>query len=411
MLSKHRTIISLVIIAAIILLTTAVIFWARGFKPNFRTGTIDRTGLIVATSIPTGAQVYLDDRLTSATNTNIAYLEPKTYKVKIEKDGYTTWTKDVEIKADLATEIKALLFPTAPEIKPLTVTGAIEPNLSPDGTKIVYATPGERKGLYLMPMSDRFFPFSQNTRLVAKNQVNFDFTKAKFIWSPDSKQVIARFTNEKGSPRGEAGQVTANILIDTDKTEQELRDITGSLAATLSGWQEELIARAQTLAITLPDDVKTATAEAKIVNSSQLTVNSKEQSVNRASGPALREPLTINYFPTGLVFSPDEEKVLYLDKNNKYHIYDLKNKKTYSLPDFTDLVNLSWYPDSNHLLIAEKDQISIIESDGTNKMIVFTGKFENGFVFSHPSGTRLIILTALTQQEGTPPNLYSINLK
>jgi len=147
-----------------------------------------------------------------------------------------------------------------------------------------------------------------------------------------------------------------------------------------------------------------------------LTVDSsqKKQSVNR-------EPITtnlLNYFPTGLIFSPDEEKILYSprgeagkNKEEKYKVYDLKAKKEYTLPDFGDLVNLSWYPDSNHLVIAQKDLISIIEADGTNKMTVYSGKFENGFVFAHPAGTRLVILTTLTQSEGNPANLYSINLR
>src|SRR3990167_1939306 len=106
MLAKHRVIFSLIVGVSIFLLAVVAIFWARGFKPDFKKGQIERTGIIVATSIPTGAQVYLDGRLTSATNTNIAFLEPKTYQVKIGKDGYSNWQKDVEVKADLATEIK-----------------------------------------------------------------------------------------------------------------------------------------------------------------------------------------------------------------------------------------------------------------------------------------------------------------
>ena len=124
-LSKHRTKITIVVFLLLAALGTVAIFWARGFKPNFKNGTIERTGLIVADSVPTGAQVYLDDRLTSATNTSIAFLEPKTYKVRIEKEGFTKWEKEVTVIADLATEIHALLFPLAPEIKPLTTTGAL----------------------------------------------------------------------------------------------------------------------------------------------------------------------------------------------------------------------------------------------------------------------------------------------
>jgi len=408
MLAKHRVLFSLIIAFFIFALATVAIFWARGFKPDFKNGKIERTGLIVASSVPTAAQVYLDDRLTSATDTNIAFLEPKTYKVRIQKDGYTIWEKEIEVKADLATEIKALLFPQAPEIKPLTTTGAFNPSLSPEGTKIVYGVSSERGGLYLLSMPDRPFPFRQDTRLLVKNlpagrqaQTSFDFSKSKFIWSPDSKQVIAQFETDDGKP-------LANLLVDTEKTDQEPNDITASLTATINSWQEQINSHTQTLAVTVPDEIKSATAEAE-PNSSQLTADSsqKKQSVSR-------EPTTtnlLNYFPTGLIFSPDEEKILYKNKGGQYKVYDLKNKKEYLLPEFKDLVTLSWYPDSNHLVVAQKDLIFIIEADGTNKMTVFSGKFEDGFVFAHPAGNRLIILTALTQTEGTPANLYSINLR
>ena len=367
MLAKNRVIFTLII--AVLLLTTAtvVIFWARGFKPNFQKAKIERTGLIVASSIPTGARVYLDNRLTSATDTNIAFLEPKTYHVRIEKDGYAKWEKDVEVKADLATEIKALLFPTAPEIKPLTTTGSFNPTLSPDGSKMAGGT-------------------------------GFDFTDANFLWAPDSKQLVARFTTKEGQP-------LSNLLIDSDKDQQEPRDITAALTATLANWQEEITAKAQTQAVLVPDSVKQATAAAKVESQKDLTLSTLPLLASLAFGG------TLNYYPTGLIFSPDEEKILYIDKQARYKVYDLKNKKEFTLPDFADLKTISWYPDSNHLVIAQKDLISAIEADGNNKMTVYSGKFENGFIFPHPSGTRLIILTALTQQEGTPANLYSINLK
>ena len=398
MLAKNRVIFSIAAAIIIFLLAAAAIFWTRGFKPDFKSGQIKRTGIIVASSIPTGAQVYLDDRLTSATNTNIGFLEPKIYKVKIEKDGYTIWQKEVEVKADLATEIKVLLFPLAPQIKPLTSTGAVNPSLSPDSAKIVYGVSGERGGVYLLLMGQTPLPFRQDTRLLAKNQPNFDFSKATFLFGPDSKQVIAQFTNEKN-------EIVANLLIDTDKSEQEPRDITGSLTATLTSWQDQINARAQTQALTLPQNIKDATAEAS------LSQSQSQESKNQKSPNFTLSTLTLNYFPTGLIFSPDEEKILYKNKEDKYQVYDTKTKKESTLPDFADLLNLSWYPDSNHLVVAQKDLIAIIETDGQNKMTVFSGKFEDGFVFAHPAGSSLVILTTLTQTEGTPANLYSINLR
>lgn len=402
MLVKYRTPFTIVIAVLILIAAVVAIFWARGFKPNFKDGKIERTGLIVANSIPTGAQVYLDDRLTSATDTNIAFLDPKTYKVRIEKDGYTTWEKDIEVRADLATEIKALLFPLAPEIKPLTTTGAAGPTLSPDGSKIVYAVAGERGGLYSLPMSDRPFPFRQDATLLAKNSAAANYTQATFTWSPDSGQIIAHFRNPEG-------RSIANLLIDTEKDQQDPRDITASQAATLAAWQEELDTSAQTKAIIVPQEIKDATAAAEIRQSgNQVTGSPGKQNPDNLM---TQQPDNLNYFPTGLIFSPDEEKILFKNRQGQYKVYDLKTKKEFTLPDLPDLINLMWYPDSNHLVVAQKDLISIMEADGTNKVTVYSGKFENGFVFAHPSGSRLIILTTLTQPEGNPPNLYSINLR
>lgn len=394
-LTKNRTLFSLVVALILFAVATAAIFWARGFKPNLQKGTISHTGLIVATSIPTGAQVFLNDRLTSATDTNIAFLDPGSYKVRIQKDGYTVWEKQIEIKADLATEIKTLLFPTAPQISPLTTTGAASPTLSPDNSKIVYGVAGIRGGAYLLPMDNRIFPFRQDARLLTKNTANFDFSLAKFTWDPDSKQVIATFQDTNG-------QTTANLTLDSDKTDQSATDVTASLNSLVSTWRDTLSTRAQTQAVTIPQSVRDATVAASQPSPTPSPTPNPIPSTS---------PLTLNYFPTGLILSPDGEKVLYKDKNSKYKVYDLKIKKEFTLPDFPDLANIAWFPDSAHLVVAQKNLISVIESDGTNKMGIYSGKFEDGFVFAHPTGNKIIILTTLTQQDGTPPNLYGINLK
>ena len=226
------------------------------------------------------------------------------------------------------------------------------------------------------------------------------FSKAAFIWGPDSKELIAQF-------RDEEDKTVANILIDSDKKDQPPTDITASLNATISGWQAEIGQRAQTLALLAPDELKAATAEAKPEKQS---LSKEPQKTPTLGLPGIQTGL-INYFPTGLVFSPDEEKIVYKNKDGKYKIFDIKDKKESTLPEFINLIGISWYPDSGHLVVAEENKLSIIETDGLNKMTVYSGNFVDGFVFANPAGSGLIILTTLTQGEGTPANLYEIDLR
>ncbi len=417
-LQKHRHLYTIIAVLVILASTITAVIWARGFKPDFRTGTFLHTGLIVAQSLPKGAQVYLNDRLTNVTDTNISYLDPGSYRIRIQKDGFTTWEKNVDVKADLAVEILALLFPVAPQISPLTTTGAFSPTLSPDGTKIIYGVSGERGGLYLLTMGTGPFALGQGTKTIFKNQLGYDFSQAKFLWSPDNKQVIASFNDPAG--------VSGNILVDVDRTDQEILDITGSLSSTLNNWQEEIDTQSQTLAIRIPKEIKSATAEAKTSQSDQskstveptpeTTTTTANDSLSPLTlpfppkaGPPLAE--TLNYFPSGFVPSPDGDKFLYKDREGNYKVYNLKLKNESTLPNLKNLRNIAWYPDSEHIVIAQDDSISIIEIDGFNKMGIFSGKFVNGFVYPNPSGSRLIILSTLTQPAKTPPNLYAINLK
>ena len=103
-------------------------------------------------------------------------------------------------------------------------------------------------------MSDSPLPFRQNAKLIAENTASFDFSQGTFLWGPNSEELIAQFTNE-------SGEITANLLLDSNEKNQDLRDITASLTSTLNAWQDELIANAQTQAITVPNNVKEATAK------------------------------------------------------------------------------------------------------------------------------------------------------
>lgn len=399
---QKRVIIAFLVIFFVGLISAGVIFYARGFHLNFQNKRIDHTGLLVVNSIPDSAQVYLDGRLTSATNTTIDGLKPKKYQIKISKDGYNSWEKEIEIRADLATEVKATLFPLVPELKPLTLSGATNPQVSPDGTKLVYSVPEEKNsGLWILDMSSGPLPFKKGPKQIVKNTPALDFSKAKLTWAPDSSQIWAKLSTEK-----DGKEISSqNFLLQADKLNDKLTDSTATLESTLVSWQDE-INRQERLRIKKLSEVPDLSKQA-------------EESLDKQIATASAALGIIKYYPVNFIWSADEKKILipkaddgsFKDGATVWLLKDpnplIKTPDKFDLPSADKIF---WLPDSKHLVLAQEKEIQIIEFDGFNKVSVYSQNFENGFVFPWPDGSRLVILTTFNQSAGALPNLYTITL-
>src|SRR5487761_2029079 len=81
--------------------TLVVILYARGYQLSFTTGKPQLTGsgILVVTSDPDGAEVFINGHLTTATN-NTINLAPDTYDVSIKKDGYLPWERTVKVNQE-----------------------------------------------------------------------------------------------------------------------------------------------------------------------------------------------------------------------------------------------------------------------------------------------------------------------
>jgi len=396
--------------------TLVAILYLRGFKIDTKKKAITRTGLLVVESIPSGAQVFLDGRLTSATNTTIGYLTPKKYQLKLTKEGYISWEKEIEIRADLTTEVKAVLFPSTPELRPLSFSGVSNPILSPDGQKIVFgvtkqesagftAETSAKAGLWVLNMSDRPLSFGTGARQIVKNTPDLDFTKAKITFSPDAKFVWAQLQLQ-----GKTGiQFQRNYLLDTEKLNDALTDVTATLSSTLSVWQQE---------INLKQEARNQRLKKDLPQIASISSTLLEKALKSATTSATIEPKLLNFWPDNLIWSPDETKFFTLKGKTAKEgatVYRIRDpnplKKTPATFDIPGANQIFWYPDSDHLILVADKEISIIEYDGTNKATVYTGDFINGFVFPWPNGSSLVILSNFNQASGTLPNLYALKLR
>ena len=355
------TIITLVVIAIV---AAIAIFLAKGYTFSTKEKRIVGTGIITISSEPDSAAVFVDGHLTTATNATIASLPPKNYSVKIVKEGFIPWEKQVSVKEGLVTELKVTLFPSIPTIYPLTFSGVANPTLSPDGSQLAYiVSSGKKAGVWVwtqtrnQPIS---FARSAEPHQIAPNTIT-DFSKATLKWSSDSKQILATVGNN-------------NYLLESVRLNTDPRDITPTLQSTLKSWDEDTHAKDEARILAIKD-----IALRRIASSS------------------------------GVVrWSPDETKFMAGKTEADLKVYNLEDRKEYSLPTARARI---WLPDSRHIILVDEGTISIGDFDGTNKAVIYAGSFQDDFVFPWLDSSRLVIISSFPTPTASEPNLFGVNLK
>ena len=155
---RRQVITSILMLVLLILVTTGFVLYGMGYRLNFtakNTPILAHTGILNAQSTPTGAQVWVDGHLTTATN-NTVNLTPDKYSITIVKDGYMPWKKDVMIEDQVVSNVNARLFPQAPTLQSISSVGISNPVLDPSGTKIAFTIASQsasKNGIYVLNMT------------------------------------------------------------------------------------------------------------------------------------------------------------------------------------------------------------------------------------------------------------------
>lgn len=373
-----RIIITLIFL--IITITYAITIYAKGYRINLQNGiSLKATGILSTTSKPKAASVYINDHLLTATDDTIN-LPPGEYEIKIAKDGYNTWQKRVNLKKENVYQTDTHLFRTIPDIRSITLSGAINPVVSNDGAKIIYAvasaSASKNNGLYQYDLSNSLLPLNKNQpKLIATNFHNIDWSKFTFQFSPDSKELIASTKNNN---------ISYLINLDEPVTSQKLQDITINKSIILDNWtKSETIQIEETLKklpLVFKNIVSTESSKLSSLNSSgtkflYLAQNDYNLEKNIISPPPGQSTQTQNRDI----------------KKDNYYIYDIKDDTNFLIGSKTDINSPFWLPDSNSIVFVSKDKIQNIEYDATNLQTLYSGTFLNNFLAPKLDGNEIII--------------------
>ncbi|MBI2034311.1 MAG: PEGA domain-containing protein [Candidatus Levybacteria bacterium] len=398
---KKQLLISLAIFSFLVFSTTAVILYGTGYR--FELGgqgqpTVSKTGLLVSTSTPDGAQVFINGNLTTATN-NTLNLKPGEYRVQIVKEGYFPWEKVLTIQEKIVTKAEALLFPITPKLEGITTLGVEGPILDPSRSRIAYrvATQSAQKnGIYVLDMNTLFVLTLQSaSKQITDNSFDI-FSKARLSWTPDGQSIIATTSGLL--------QTSTTYLLRSQSLNAPPRNITNSHTALEQSWLLEIDEKERARRAGLKSALQNMIAQ----NFNILSWSPDETKILYEASTSATLPLIIKPRLIGIDTKREERTIA----PEKIYVYDIKEDFNVKLLDTLAAgpASLTWFPDSKHLILVEDKIINIMDYDGSNKKTVYAGPFEDNFVFPWPNGSRLVILTSLGNQN-TPANLYTISLK
>ncbi len=391
---NKQLLISFLVVCALVLITGLIVLYGRGYRFNLDRGKpeVTGTGLLVATSTPDGAQVFVNGHLTTATD-NTINLFPGEYTVKIFKEGYFPWEKTLRVQKEVVAKAEALLLPVAPKLESITAIGIDHPVLDPSMTRIAYTVASQsarKNGVYVLDMTSRPLLTLQSASTQITDDTLDSFSTATLSWSPDGQELLAT-----------TGAGTTYLL--KAASNQVPQDVTATLTTLQNTWQTEQQEKDRARVAGLKAALKTM-----IANNFQIRSWSPDENkiLYQASASGTL-PIIISPRLIGTETTPEDRNI----KKGDIYVYDLKDDKNYRLSvNETALSTLVWFPDSRHVLYVQDKKAQIAELDGSNTTTIFAGPFLNGYVFPWPNGTKIVILTNL----GNPslqPNLYTISLK
>jgi hypothetical protein len=229
------------------LITTGVILYGMGYRFGLENGKVGLTGtgLLVTTSQPDGAEVFINGHLTTATN-NTINLFPGEYTVRISKEGYFPWEKKIKVAKEEVAKADALLFPKAPKLDSITANGVLNPVIDPSQTRIAYSVASQsaplKNGLYVLDMRNRLVLTLQGNSTQIVNDTLAPFSESSITWSPDSTEMIASISAEL---------FNTSYLLDSDGFNSTPQDVTATLPTVQENWAadkaKEDLARLSTL--------------------------------------------------------------------------------------------------------------------------------------------------------------------
>ncbi|MBU4481664.1 hypothetical protein KKH59_05170 [Patescibacteria group bacterium] len=239
MTKKRRAILFLSCLFLFLLIAPSVIFYSQGYRVDFNPPAggikIVQTGGIFLKVEPKQATVFVDEKSKKKTDflfgtILIKNLLPGWHKIRVEKDGFHPWEKNLEIKEKEVAEAKnIILIPQNPNFTVLT-QGINNFWFSLDGKKIIFLRAREQEWELFSYEIDK----GVENYLIKEKDIGEGVEIDDLKFSSDQKEIILETKIKPASAKATAGRDDfKKIILDISRVPPILTNATTSPAQIL----------------------------------------------------------------------------------------------------------------------------------------------------------------------------------
>lgn len=334
---RARRIIYLTFILIFVIITPVIIFYATGYRYNFKKNKIQKTGILILKSKPRDAAIYLNDKpRKEKTPARIINLIPDDYFVKLEKENFHSWQKKLTIESNLTTFAEDIILfkknlPSEIKINQINLI-----SLSPDEKKLAYTLNLEHsKEVWILTLEDKKEQLIYRTS--SENEINF------LEWSPTNKKILIAISNSKGLKK--------YLVFDIENAQE----------------------------INIYDRLQDFYAQFKKIEGKQLPVNFIDYDLTESPNQfttlidkknqslLILDPknneIIFETKARGAEWFSDGQKLLYFNDFELW-VYDLRSNEEQLITRYSkEILNAEWYLNANYIILLTNNSIKTIELD------------------------------------------------
>lgn len=205
-----RRIIFWTFVAIFFITAPLLVLYTAGYRYSFSTGIVTRTGVLSITTSPRSAEIYLDDQYAGAKTPEVLKrILPGTYNIELRKDGYHSWTGEVEIKSGQTEQLQNIQLFLDSEAQLLFDKETTIISVNPQGDIIAYATyEGGWEEIWL-------YSPEQNSHTLVNQQIANNQKNLELAWSAQGTYLSA-FDADDGTVKIYKKDATLVTINNTD---------------------------------------------------------------------------------------------------------------------------------------------------------------------------------------------------